>query len=116
MKGIRRAFGLALATAMLVSNAATAPAVGAPRQDDAGSKRDAGNTFEDATNVKPQGYYEGRLDADGGDTHDFYKFNLKQDESMSVLIDFPADTTDPITMLDPNGTVVDVGTRLSGAS
>ena len=116
MKKIKRISGLVLATALLVSNAATAPAVGAPRQDDAGSKRDAGNTFEEATPVKPQGYYEGRLDAEGEDTHDFYKFTLKQDESMSVLIDFPADTSDPITLLDPNGNVVDVGTRLRGNS
>ena len=116
MTKIKRILGLVLATGLLVSSVGTAPAVGAPRQDDAGSKRDAGNTFDEATAVKPHGYYEGRLDSEGGDTDDFYKFSLKQDESMSVLIDAPADTTDPITLLDPDGNIIDVGTRIRGNS
>lgn len=114
----RRIVGLALATALVMSGTNGAPAAGAraPRQDDAGTKRDAGNSFDDATAVKPQGYYEGRLDTDAGDVHDFYKFSLPQDASMSVLIEFPANTTDPITLLDPDGNVVDVGTRIRGNS
>lgn len=116
MRGLRRTVGLAVAAALLVSNAATGPAVGAPRQNDAGSKRDAGDSFDEATAIKPQGFYEGRLDVEGGDAHDFYRFALKQNESMSVLIDFPAGNSDPITLLDPSGNVVDVGTRIRGNS
>src|SRR3989337_1091474 len=94
---------MALATALWI-----APATAKAPQNDAGSGRDAGNTFEDATKVKPHGYYEGTLDGAGGDGDDFYKFSLKEGDSMSVLIDSPADTTDPITMLDPDGNVIDV--------
>lgn len=110
-----RGLGLAVAAASLGSALILAPAVGAPRQDDAGSKGDAGNTFEEATKLKPAGYYEGRLDAAGGDSHDFFKFSLPQDASVSVLIDLSAATTDPVTLLDPNGVVIDVGTKIQGA-
>ena len=90
----------------------TAPAAGKRRQNDANTKRDAGNTFDKATKVKPKGFYKGALDTKGGDTSDFYKFSLKQDDSVSVLLDFEADTVDPVTLLDPNGAVIDVGTRI----
>ena len=100
---------MALATTLWI-----APAIAKPAQNDAGSGRDAGNTFDDATKVKPHGYYEGRLDGAGGDGDDFYKFSLREGDSVSVLIDSQADTTDPVTMLDPNGTVIDVGAKVMG--
>ena len=99
----------------MASSSLTNVAVGAPRQNDGGSKRDAGNTFEEATLVKPHGYYEGVLDAEGGDADDFYKFELEKDASVSVLLDFEASTTDPVTLLDPDGNVIDVGTKIQGA-
>ncbi|MDQ3939750.1 MAG: hypothetical protein M3238_00170, partial [Actinomycetota bacterium] len=92
----------------------TPPAAGAASQDDAGSGRDAGNSFEDATAVTPKGYYTGRLNTAAGDRHDFYKFSLPQNGFVSVLIGFSANTIDPITLLDPNGNVVDLGTRVQG--
>lgn len=91
-----------------------APAAGAAPQNDARSGKDAGNTFEKATAVKPQGYYEGRLDGAAGDTDDFYRFKVAEGSSMSVLVNTDAATTDPITLLDPDGNVVDVGTKLLG--
>ena len=103
----------ALATALL-STLWLAPPVAAAPQNDAGSGRDAGNTFEDATKIKPRGYYEGTF-ADG-DTHDYYKFSLREGDSVSVVIDSDASTTDPVTLLDPDGNVIDVGTRLMGPS
>lgn len=111
-----RGLGLALATTILMAGLSPAPALGAKRQKDAGSKGDAGDTFEEATRLEPQGYYEGRLDAEGGDTQDFYKFRLPQDGSVSVLLDFEEATVDPVTLLDPEGNVVDVGTRVQGNS
>lgn len=90
------------------------PAAAKGRQNDAGSGRDAGDTFDKATRVKPQGFYEGRLDGAAGDGDDFYKFFLREGGSVSVLIEPSANTTDPITLLDPNGNVVDVGTRFMG--
>lgn len=113
---MRRGLGLIVGVGLLLSGTGLTAAVGAPKQNDAGSRRDAGDTFEEATAIKPQGYYEGRLDTEGGDAHDFYKFFLPQDASMSVLIDFPAGSTDPITLLDPDGNIVDVGTRIRGNS
>ena len=89
------------------------PAVAAA-QDDAGSGRDAGNTFDDATKVKPRGFYEGRLDREGGDAHDYYKFSLREGESVSVLVTASSGTTDPLEMLDPSGNVVDVGAGVGG--
>lgn len=90
------------------------PPVAAASQDDAGSGRDAGNAFDQATRVKPRGLYAGRLDAPAGDRDDFYKFSLPEGGFVSVLVEVPATTTDPITLLDPNGNVVDVGTRVQG--
>jgi len=114
MRRISRLLGVAFASAMVVSAVVAAPASGAPRQNDAGSKTDAGNDFEAATALKPRGYYEGRLDKAKGDGHDFYKFKLAEGDSLSVLLDFDANTIDPVTMLDPAGNVIDVGTRIQG--
>ena len=107
-----RGLSLALVTALLGSALSLAPAVGAPRQDDAGSKGDAGNSFEKATPIEPDGYYKGRLDAEGGDSSDYFSFSLDEGQSVSVLIDLSAATTDPVTLLDPNGAVIDVGTQI----
>ena len=90
----------------------TAPGAGAAAQNDAGSHGDAGDTFDKATKVKPKGFYQGRLDAKTGDSDDFYSFSVPQDGSLSVLLDFEADTIDPVTLLDPNGNVIDVGTKM----
>lgn len=101
-------------TAFVVSALSLAPSVGAAAQNDARSGGDAGNSFDDATGIKPRGYYEGSFAGD--DAHDYYKFSLKEGDSVSVLIDSEANTTDPLTMLDPNGAVIDVGTRIMGPS
>ncbi|HVF52110.1 MAG TPA: hypothetical protein VNC78_00725 [Actinomycetota bacterium] len=114
MHSINRGLGIALTAVLLMSAVTVAPASGAARQNDAASKRDAGNTFAKATKVKPHGFYEGRLDMAGGDTDDFYKFSLDQNDSVSVLINFSTDAIDPVTMLDPNGAVIDVGTKIQG--
>jgi hypothetical protein len=114
MRRTLRTLGVALAAAVLVSAMTTSPATGASRQNDAGSRRDAGNDFESATKLKPHGYYEGRLDAAEDDGHDFYKFTLAEGDSLSVLLDFAAQTTDPVTMLDPAGNVIDVGAQIQG--
>jgi hypothetical protein len=95
---------------------APAPA-GASGQNDARSGGDAGNTFEKATKVMPHGLYKGRLDAKGGDQDDFYKFPVAEGSATSVLIMLPQGaTTDPITLLDPSGNVIDVGTKIQGTS
>jgi hypothetical protein len=114
MTSLFRGLSLALTGLLLTSIVMLGPATGAPRQNDANSKRDAGNTFEDATALKPRGYYEGLLDSEARDSDDFYKFKLKQDESVSVLINFSSDTVDPATLLDPTGAVIDVGAKIQG--
>lgn len=83
-------------------------------QDDGGSKRDAGNTFAAATRVTPRGLYDGSLDAAKGDRHDFYKFFLAEGAAVSILVNLGASTTDPVTILDPAGNTVDVGTKVAG--
>ena len=101
----------ALVTALASALWMTPPATAAS-QNDAGSGRDAGDTFEEATPIKPSGPYEGKLKGD--DRHDYFKFSLREGDSISVLVEPSASTTDPVTLLDPNGNVIDVGTRLSG--
>ena len=109
-RGLRAA--LVVATVAATLGAAPAPA-GAGSQNDARSGRDAGNTFEKATKVKPKGFYAGRLGK--GDTDDFYKFALREGRSVSVLVELPdAATVEPVTLLDPNGAVIDVGTKVQG--
>lgn len=114
VKRIARALGSALAATILIATMAAPPAISAARQNDAGSGRDAGDTFDEATRVKPHGYYEGRLDSGSGDSDDFYRFSVPKDGSLSVLIEFSASTIDPVTLLDPDGNVVDVGTKIQG--
>ncbi|HEX2240370.1 MAG TPA: hypothetical protein VHJ82_04440 [Actinomycetota bacterium] len=100
--------------AVVLSSLWLAPAATASPQNDAGSGRDAGNTFDEATRVKPRGFYEGKLDAGADDGDDFYKFKLPEGGFVSVLIEFPATMTDPITLMDPNGNVIDAGTKVGG--
>lgn len=114
MPTITRGVALAFSAALVVSTMAGAPASGASRQNDGGSRRDAGNSFDEATPVKAQGYYEGALDKAGGDTEDFYKFTLPKDASMSVLLKFEDSNVDSVTMLDPSGNVIDMGTKIQG--
>jgi hypothetical protein len=101
----------ALAGTLLWMSLPSAPAGAAP-QNDAHSGGDAGDTFDEATPVGHHGgFHEGRLDQKAGDLHDYYKFELAEGESMSVLVEVSAPTTDEITLLDPMGNVIDVGTR-----
>ena len=99
-------------TAVMASSMWTGAPAGASPQNDAGSGRDAGNSFEEATEVEPKGVYEGRLDSSADDADDFYSFSLAEGDFVSVLIEFPAPDADPITMLDPDGNVIDVGTKI----
>ncbi len=114
MRPMTRGARVAVVAAVLASLLGSPPPAGARSQDDARSGRDAGNTFEKATRVKPKGLYEGRLDSGDGDRHDFYKFSLREGASVSVLIQFSASNIDPITLLDPDGNIVDVGTKALG--
>ncbi|HYZ92163.1 MAG TPA: hypothetical protein VFA34_07195 [Actinomycetota bacterium] len=100
----------------VVSTFLTGSSAGAAiRQDDAGTRRDAGNTFEAATKVVPHGFYAGELNAAKGDTDDFYKFPLREGSALSVLVEFNGGTlSDPVTLLDPSGNPVDVGVKVSG--
>ncbi len=87
-------------------------ATSAPRQNDAGSRRDAGNAFDSATKVTPRGRYDGTLDASGGDVHDYYRFVLKEGQAMSVVLMTRATSVDPVSILDPSGSPVDVGGKV----
>ena len=111
MRPLKR-LAVAVAATTALATFVAVPAGGAPRQNDAGSKRDAGNSFEEATAIKPDGYYEGRLDTKGGDSNDYFKFALKEGQSVSALIEFSSPTIDPVTLLDPSGAPVDVGTKV----
>lgn len=106
---MRRPLLIAVACGVIVWALVSPPANAAP-QNDAASGADAGNTFANATEVVPFGRYEGVLDGATGDTHDFYKFDLAEGAAVSMLVSHGAPTTDPMTLLDPRGVVVDVGT------
>lgn len=108
----RRARCVILA-ALLVGTLVTGrPAGSGPVQDDGGTRRDAGNTFEAAAKILPKGRYDGTLDASSGDVDDFYRFPLKQGAAMSVTVTTAAASVDPVTILDPSGTPVDVGAKI----
>lgn len=115
MRPVIRHLRWGLAIALLASAVWMVPPATAASQNDAGSGNDAGNSFEEATKVKPRGFYQGRLDAENGDGDDFYKFNVREGSSLSILIETDAGDTDPITLLDPSGNVIDVGTKIRGA-
>lgn len=85
-------------------------------QDDAGSGGDAGDTFDAATVVVARGTYRGALDPNAGDRHDFYRFDVPEGSSMSVLVTLGASSADPVELLDPNGVIVDAGIRRNGLS
>ena len=112
MKRTKRLFRLTLVTALLASSFSAPTPAGAGSQNDARSGRDAGDTFAKATGVKPHGYYEGRLDKDKGDAQDYYKFFVPEGGATSVLVNLSSATADPVTLLDPDGQVVDVGTKV----
>lgn len=80
-------------------------------QDDAGSGGDAGDSFEDATPITPRGTYTGHLNAENGDVHDVFRFPLDEGDRVTIDVDFREPTSDPIRILDPEGRVVDAGTR-----
>ena len=105
---------LAIVAAFVASAIWVAPPAAAGPQDDARSGADAGDSFDDATAVRPRGLHEGRLDAAAGDGDDFYRFRVREGASLSVLVEVSGTTTDPIMLLDPDGNVVDVGTRFQG--
>ncbi|MGI8774889.1 MAG: hypothetical protein ACR2KQ_07745 [Actinomycetota bacterium] len=115
MRPVIRHLRWGLAIALVASALWTVPPAAAGSQNDAGSGKDAGNSFEEATKVKPRGFYQGQLDAENGDGDDFYKFNVSEGSSLSILIETDAGDTDPITLLDPSGNVIDVGTKIRGA-
>ncbi|HVE91019.1 MAG TPA: hypothetical protein VNE62_01780 [Actinomycetota bacterium] len=108
----RRAVSVLVAVLSIASVLSATPA--AASQNDAGSGTDAGNSFASATLVPTSGRYSGTLDTTGGDNDDFYRFFLPAGASVSVLIETPARTTDPITVLDPNGVPVDTGAAVFG--
>ena len=114
MRPLPRRLWLPVLATLVASATWVAPPAAARSQNDARSGGDAGNTFDEATRVRPKGFYEGELDATGDDASDFYKFSLKEGASVSVLVQTQASDTDPITLLDPDGNVIDVGTRVSG--
>jgi hypothetical protein len=107
-----RLTAVAIVVALVSSLVAPRPAVAAS-QDDAGRRRDAGNTFEVATPVRPHGFYIGRLDPQAGDRHDYYRFFLREGSAMSVLVELGADPTDPVELLDPSGNPVDLGVKVA---
>ena len=98
---------IALVSAVLL------PAAAAVKQNDAGSRRDAGGTFDTATRVTPRGEYRATLDRDRGDVDDYYRFRVKEGGSVSVLVQFSAAVADPVRLLDPGGVPVDVGMKAS---
>lgn len=113
MRLSNRGARLTLVAATLASALATPAPAGAGSQNDARSGRDAGDTFAKATRVKPKGFYEGKLDSERGDAHDYFKFHVREGGFVSVLVELPSSaTTDPVTLLDPNGNVVDAGTKV----
>lgn len=108
----RRASALALVATLAGSLIISTPAAAAVQQDDAGTKRDAGNSFDTATPVRPSGRYDGELNAAAGDTDDYYRFSLKEGSALSVLVEFTSGAlSEPVTLLDPSGSPVDIGTR-----
>lgn len=106
--------GRSVPAVVVVLSLLAVPAAEAAPQDDAGSGADAGDTFEDATPIAPRGAYAGRLDRDGGDVHDYYRFRLAEGAAVSVLVEVESSNAEPIEILDPDGVPVDVGTRVAG--
>lgn len=107
-----------LVTAMVATTlvpGAMGDTVRAGTQDDGGSGGDAGNTFDTATPITPEGAHHGSLDNGNGDTDDFYRFPLAEGSSTSVLITFDGWSSERVTLLDPNGLPVDSGASLLGA-
>ncbi len=110
---MRLRIAVALVVAMFGSLLVPSGSLARHPQDDAGSGGDAGDAFDTATPIVPQGSYAGRLDADSGDRHDYFRFHLDEGESAMILVGVRG-PTDPIELLDPNGLVVDTGMQLAG--
>lgn len=98
---------------LIVGLLAAVPGTGRAEQDDAGSRADAGDTFDAATTLVPRGFYTGRLDRANGDRHDYYKFHLDEGTAVSVLVTVQQSRVDPVTILDPEGRPVDAATKVS---
>ena len=105
-----------VATLIVATIVALPHATAAPRQNDAGARRDAGNSFEQALKVVPKGEYTGVLDAGRGDTDDYFRFPLERGAALSVLLTLGANRSDPVTLLDPNGVPIDVGVKAAPIS
>ena len=108
---MRRAGCILVVLALLGAHGAIAGNDGG--QNDAGSGGDAGDTFEEATPLEPRGRYTGELNRAQGDTDDYYRFFLPEGASVSVLVTVATADIDPVTLLDPNGVVLDTGMRAS---
>jgi hypothetical protein len=103
--------------AALVGTLLGLPPVGAAlAQNDAGSRHDAGSTFETATDVVPRGEYDAVLDQAAGDVDDYYRFPVKKGAAVSILLQLGASRTDPVTLLDPSGLPVDVAIKAAPVS
>lgn len=108
-----RLLAVVLTAALVATLIGAKPASASVRQDDAGTKRDAGNTFETATAVRPHGQYDGELNSSAGDTDDYYKFSLKEGSSVSILVQYASGAvSEPVTLLDPTGLPIDAGARV----
>ncbi len=109
-----RRIRVAAATAVvaLFGSLVASPPARAASQNDAGKRGDAGNSFESATQVRPKGYYDGSLDPNGGDRHDYYRFYMREGSAMSVLVELGADPSDPVELLDPSGVPIDLGMKI----
>jgi hypothetical protein len=90
--------------------AAFSPAV-ADSQDDAGTGMDAGDSFETATPLPVHGRFDGRLEPESGDVHDFFSFPVDEGQAFSVIVTLNRLDSDLFSLLDPTGQVVDVGTK-----
>ena len=79
-------------------------------QDDAGTGRDAGNLFVNATRVVRGTEYEATLDRASRDRSDFFKIAIQKGEAVSVLVKFTTGASEPVSLVDPTGRIVDTGT------
>ncbi len=98
----------------MVALPALAAPIGAVAQNDGGSGGDAGDTFESATLLRIPGRFHGFIDRHAGDRHDYYRFALAAGDAVVVTVATGNAVTEPITLLDPNGVVLDAGQSFFG--